>query len=173
MTFWFLAFLAVIWIAFFLPGAVRARRRTPLPAATRFKRAMGFIAPPKPTPRHAAQRGRRPVSAGADRGRWVVVPHASERAERREALRRARLRRRRTLTMLASIATATAAAAVAWGGSWVEAHLMADGILVFYVAMLFETKRRQDERSSKVHRIPAPEADDVIVFGSARAGGQP
>ncbi len=170
MTYWFLAFLAAIWIAFFLPGAVRARRRTPLPAATRFKRAMAFIAPPKPAPRHAMQT-RRPVGASADRGRWVVVPHASERADRRDAIRRARRRRRKTLAALASLALATAGAALARGGAWVELHLIVDGVLVFYVAMLFETKRRQDERLTKVRRMPARESDDVIVFDSARAGG--
>lgn len=51
-----------------------------------------------------------------------------------------------------------------------ELHLMADGVLVFYVAMLFETKKRQDERISKVHPISPPH-DDVVVFETVRAGG--
>ena len=171
MTYLFLGFLALIWIAFFLPGAVRARRRTPLPAATRFKRAMSFIAPPKPAarPRRPAPKQRRQAPEPADKGRRIIVPHASERVKR-EALRRARVRRRRTLGALGLVAIATGGAAVVRGGAWIELHLMADGILVFYVAMLIEAKRRQDERATKVLRIPEPQQDDVIVFESVRAG---
>lgn len=133
---------------------------------------MSFIAPPKPAarPRHQAARPRRQPPEPADKGRWIVVPHASERVQKREALRRARLRRRRALAALGLVAIATAGAAVLQGGAWLELHLMADGVLVFYVAMLMETKRRHDERATKVLRIPQPQSDDVIVFESVRAG---
>lgn len=173
LTYWFLAFLAAIWIAFFLPGAVRARRRTPLPAATRFKQVMAFIAPPKPRPRHAARRARTPEPETSSDGRWIVVPHASERVKKREALRRAQARRRRIFGALVFVAVSTAVAALALRGIWLELHLIADGILVFYVAMLFETKKRQDERAAKVHHIAAPAEPDVIVLDDARVGGGP
>ncbi|MEA2434853.1 MAG: hypothetical protein QOG54_2310 [Actinomycetota bacterium] len=34
-----------------------------------------------------------------------------------------------------------------------EVHLLADGCLLFYVAILFETKRRADERTEKVRPL--------------------
>ena len=168
MTSWFLAFLAVVWIAVFLPGAVRARRRTPLPAATRFKKAMGTIAPPRP-PRHAVQR---PAAAsGRDSGRWIIIPKASERMRQREAFRRAQIRRRRWFVVLVTAALGTAVAAFVYGETWLEIHLLADGILVFYAAVLFETKRRRDERSAKVRRIGGSQAERGVPE-RIRAGGQ-
>lgn len=176
MTYWFLGFLALIWIAYFVPGAVRARRRTPLPAAARFKRAMGFIAPPRPAPRHAPPRRRRQEMVRTSSGRWIVVPHGTERHGPRDAALRLQSRRRRVLAALGSIALLTAGVAIARGGSWLEMHLVADGILVFYVAMLYETKRRQAERSEKVRTIVLPEdhaarEQEARVFEPLRAGG--
>ncbi len=174
LTYWFLAFLALIWIAYFVPGAVRARRRTPLPATTRFKRALGIIAPPRPIPRPTsrrdAARDRRHETVKTPSGRWIVVPHASERV-RRKTLRRAQRRRRRFLAALVLVAAATAVAALTRGETWLEVHLIADGVLVFYIAMLYETKRRQVERSTKVHVIGPPDQQDVRVLQPARAGG--
>lgn len=169
MTIWFLAFLAVMWVAVFLPGAARARQRTPLWAVARFKRVMSTLAPARPAPRHAVPRGRagrRPTTSG----RWIVVPVSEERARDRAAFRRAQQRRTRLLVLLGSAAVASAVAAIAARGIWLDIHLMIDGALVFYVALLFEIKRRRDERFAKVRPLSAARRDDARV-GSVRAGG--
>lgn len=70
-----------------------------------------------------------------------------------------------------TLAAATGGAAIFQGGAWFELHLIADGVVLFYVAMLFETKKRQDERISKVRTISAPQDDGVVVFETAGAGG--
>ena len=170
MTTWFLAFLAAVWIAIFLPGAVRARKRTPLPAATRFKKVMGSIAPPRPAPRHAAARP--PAPSGRNSGRWIIVPQSSERARQREALRRAQMRRRMWFGGLFLVSVATAVAAAVYGETWLEIHLLADGLLVFYAAFLYETKRRRDERVAKVRRIESRGREPLEhVEPQLRAGG--
>ena len=177
LTIWFLAFLALIWIAFFLPGAERARRQTPFPAAMRFKRAMRRVAPAKPAPRHGSARRRpgsqaRPAAhrARTDSGRWIIVPHDAE-SRRQVSSRRLQRRRRRLLALLVLFAVASAGVAIWRGGSWRELHLIADGILIFYVAMLFETKRRRQERSEKVIRLDEDREDDFRVIEPVRAGG--
>ncbi|MDP9069361.1 MAG: hypothetical protein M3N53_13590 [Actinomycetota bacterium] len=170
MAIWFLLFLALIWAVVFLPGAVRARQRTPLWAAERFKQLMSTIAPPRPAPRHAVPRraaGRR----GSTSGRWIVVPVSEERAREREAFRRAQRRRRRLLALLVGTAAVSAIAAIAARGVWVDLHLMIDGILVFYVAMLFELKRRRDERFEKVRPLSPVVWNEPRAVRSAGAGG--
>ena len=177
MTIWFLAFLALIWIAFFLPGAERARRQTPLAAAVRFKRAMSRVAPPKAAPRHQAPR-RRPAprpgpaahKARTDSGRWIIVPDPSR--ARAVAHRRAQQRRRRLLAGLLVLVVATAVVAIWRGGNWRELHLIADGMLVFYVALLFETKRRRDERETKVVHLDDERVEDFRVLDPVEVGGQ-
>jgi hypothetical protein len=143
LTIWFLAFLALVWITVVMPGALRARRRTPLPSSRIFKRAMRTIAPPK-------SGRRRPPN----RGRWVVAPPTQETIERRRRERSLRVRRK----LLAGLACAAAATAILglWrGGGWIEAHLFADGVVLAYVALLIELKRRAGERAEKVRHLPA------------------
>lgn len=177
MTIWFLAFLALIWIAFFLPGAERARRQTPLAAAIRFKRAMSRVAPPKAAPRHRALRGgqtgrSRPAAhkARTDSGRWIILPDTSR--ARAVAHRRAQARRRRLLSFLLVVVVATAAVAIWQGGSWREVHLIADAVLIFYAALLFETKRRRDERATKVVRLDEERPEDFRVLEPVEVGGR-
>ena len=62
--------------------------------------------------------------------------------------------RRRLLVALVGVAGATAVPAVVAGGAWAEAHLFLDGVLVAYVALLLELRRRAAERESKVRRLP-------------------
>lgn len=168
LTSWFLAFLAVVWIAVFLPGAARARRRTPLPAATRFKKALGTIAPPRPAPRTPVPRP--PLAPARNSGRWIIVPKTTERVGQREAFRQALARRRRWFALLVLVAVGTAAAAFVYGETWLEINLLADGILVFYAAFLFETKRRRDERVAKVRTIKRSRAERE-TSERLRAGG--
>lgn len=177
MTIWFLAFLALIWIAFFLPGAERARRQTPLAAAVRFKRAMSRVAPPKAAPRHQAPRRRQASRSGpaahkarTDSGRWIIVPDPSR--ARAVAHRRAQRRRRHLLIGLVLLVVATAVVALWRGGNWRELQLIADGVLVFYVALLFETKRRRDERETKVVRLDDERAEDFRVLDPVEVGGR-
>jgi hypothetical protein len=137
---WFLALLAGLWIAFYLPAGMRARRRTPLPAAKSFKQAMRMIAP--------HQEARRPLRA--NEGRYVLVPRTADpRSERERSLRL----KRGLLGGLVGASAVTALLALVMGGDMREIHLLADGALLGYVAVLFETKRRADERAKKVRPL--------------------
>lgn len=75
------------------------------------------------------------------------------------------------LAFLGAVVVATAAVAVWRGGSWRELHLIADGMLIFYVALLFETKRRRDERLTKVVRLDDERVEDFRVLDPVEVGG--
>lgn len=76
------------------------------------------------------------------------------------------------LVLLGASAALAAVAAAVRGQPWLEIHLMLDGALLFYVALLHETKRRRDERHAKVRTLERPAAADVQVVGSVSAGGE-
>ncbi len=73
---------------------------------------------------------------------------------------------------LLATAIGTAGIALWQGGSWRELHLIADGILIFYVAMLFESKRRRDERTTKVRNLQDQRPEDLRILDHVEAGGQ-
>jgi hypothetical protein len=142
LTIWFLAFLAVLWMIFFLPAGRRARQQTPLPASERFKRHLKLIAPPRRIPR----------------GRWMIVPPTEERAAA-AASDRGQRRRRRILASLVAAVVLTALVAVQQRGKVIEIHLIADAALFFYIALLLEGKRRRLEHAAKVRRLPPSHAE--------------
>jgi hypothetical protein len=140
LTYWFLTLLAGLWIAVYLPATLRARRRTPVPAAKSFKQAMRLIAP--------QQEARQPLRSND--GRYVLIPRAADpKAVRARSLRS----RRMLLGIFVGVAVVTAILALFVGGDMREIQLLADGVLLFYVAILFETKRRADERAEKVRPL--------------------
>lgn len=77
------------------------------------------------------------------------------------------------LVLLITSALASAVAAVLQGQPWLEIHLMLDGALLFYVALLHETKRRREERLVKVRAFERPALADVQVLDQVTAGGEP
>jgi hypothetical protein len=76
------------------------------------------------------------------------------------------------LALLLAAAVTSAVAAVLRGQPWLEIHLMLDGALLFYVALLHETKRRRDERFAKVRSIERPLSDDAQVLSPVSVGGE-
>jgi hypothetical protein len=142
LTIWFLAFLAVLWMIFFLPAGRRARQQTPLPAAERFKRHLKLIAPPRRLPR----------------GRWMIAPPTEE-STAAAAMDRGQRRRRRILISLVAAVVLTALIALQQGGNLIEVHLIADAALFFYIALLLEAKRRRLERAAKVRRLEPSHAE--------------
>lgn len=76
------------------------------------------------------------------------------------------------LVLLLTAALLAAVAALLRGQPWLEIHLMLDGALLFYVALLHETKRRRDERFTKVRTLEPAATGDVHVVGPATAGGR-
>jgi hypothetical protein len=142
LTIWFLAFLAALWMIFFLPAGRRARQQTPLPAAERFKRHLKLIAPPR----------------RIKPGRWMIVPPSEERTAA-AALDRRQRRRRRILAFLVAAVVLTALVAVQQRGKLIEVHLIADAALFFYVALLLEAQRRRLERAAKVRRLQPSHAE--------------
>jgi hypothetical protein len=141
---WFLVFLVLVWICVVLPGAERARRRTPLPQTIRFQRSVARFA------RLATGPGRRSHRVQGAAGRWVLAPHSDRRALKKAAFRRAQRRRRRVLVSLLALAGFSLIPAALLGGAWVEIHLLVDATLLFFVAALLEVKRRREERLVKV-----------------------
>ena len=159
LTVWFLAFLAVAWIIVYLPSVWRARQKSPLPAVQRFKRRMRLISPRTYT------------------GRWIVIPESRERLAHQAALR-AQDRRKQVLRVLIGVAAGTGIWAILSGGPAVEAHLVADAAVAFYVALLLDAKRKRDERLSKVHAIGGRtplqvEADGAYEVLEAGGGSRP
>jgi hypothetical protein len=153
LTIWFLAFLAVLWMIFFLPAGRRARQQTPFPAAERFKRHLKLIAPQRRMPQ----------------GRWMIVPPTEQRSAA-AALDRGQRRRRRILVALVAAVVLTALIAVQLRGKLIEVHLIADAALFFYVALLLEAKRRRLERAAKVRRLPPSHAELRDRYLAAASG---
>ena len=75
------------------------------------------------------------------------------------------------LVLLVAAAVSSAIAAAVRSQPWLEIHLMIDGALLFYVALLHETKRRREERLTKVRTLQ-PASDDVQIIGAVSVGGE-
>ncbi len=102
----------------------------------------------------------------------MIVPYSDERGRQRAAAKKAQHRRRRMLALLVATALLSAVAAVLRGQPWLEIHLMADGALLFYVALLHEAKRRREEKLTKVRTLAPPASDEMDVAGSVSMGGE-
>ena len=160
MTWLFLALLGVAWVAIFLPAALRARRRTPLPSAEGFKRKQASL------------------NARSAPGRWVLVPQSAE--GRVEAVRRrTQAHRRRLFVFLLSAAVLSAAVAAIRGGALWEAHLALDACLGIYVALLIDAKKRRTGPSKKVTQLegrrpqaPPPLEEPVLDQAVGHFGGR-
>ncbi|MGH2730188.1 MAG: hypothetical protein ACRDJI_06205 [Actinomycetota bacterium] len=150
MTLFFLAVLAVAWIAVILPAALRARQIAPLSAAQRFKRRMQLIAP---TPM---------------RGRWVLVPDSRSRPAS-GTFRRGQQRRTRIFIGLLVAVIGSATVAILGVDSLWGVHFGADASLAVYCALLIEAKRRRRERQTKVRPLRRQEPEYVEFFEPAHA----
>lgn len=113
------------------PATMRARKSTPLSAVQSFKRRMDLIAP------HSSA------------GRWVLVPAANARYERR-SFKRLQARRIRVFQFLLGAVVITLLAAL-YGGEGIWAlQLVTDLGFIGYVVFLLESKRRRQEQIVKV-----------------------
>ena len=130
----FLGLLAVAWVAVFLPAAVRAWRRTPLPSAEGFRRKQDSL-------------GERSAP-----GRWVLVPQ-SEAGRAEAARRRTQVHRRRLFVALLCAVVLSAAAALLGGGALWEVHLALDACLGIYVALLLDAKKRRSQSATTVTEL--------------------
>jgi hypothetical protein len=99
----------------------------------------------------------------------VIVPDNHDLAVERMAIRAARRRRRLIAVLLALVALGTGIWALLEKGVAIEIHLVADAVLVFYIALISETKRRRNERATKVRRLPP--RDEPAYLETAHAGG--
>ncbi|MGH9194128.1 MAG: hypothetical protein ACRD1T_00110 [Acidimicrobiia bacterium] len=136
MTAFFLAVLAIAWIAVFLPAVLRARNDAPYSTAERFRRRMELMAP--------ATSGRG--------GRWVVVPQSNDRLARASYARGQRRRLRIFMVLLALVSISFLLAIVSGGAAW-EVNIAFDLSLAAYVALLIEARRRRTERALKVRSL--------------------
>jgi hypothetical protein len=151
----------VLWLIVFVSAVVRARASAPLTTTERFRRSMDLIAPPMPKT-----------------GRWVVVLDSPSRrasaSKMRRAARLARARRRRrcVLILMLLAAAGTAAAAPFVGDPMWEVHLGLNAAFALYVGYLLESKRRREERASKVRPIRrSRRSSNADWFDSATAAG--
>jgi hypothetical protein len=151
----------VLWLIVFVSAVVRARASAPLTTTERFRRSMDLIAPPMPKT-----------------GRWVVVLDSPSRragaSKMRRAARLARARRRRrgVLILMLLAAAGTAIAAPFVGDPMWEVHLGLNAAFALYVGYLLESKRRREERASKVRPIKrSPRSPNADWFDSASAAG--
>jgi hypothetical protein len=112
---------------------------------------------------------------GPRAGRWVVVLNGGDRGNsailkaRRHA--RAVRRRRRFLVLVGLGALGTLAAALAREDGWWEIHAAVDAVLVLYVGVLLEAKKRRAEQLTKVktlHRRTQRRDDYQIAAGGER-----
>ena len=94
---------------------------------------------------------------GPRAGRWVVVLNGADRGRstivKAQRYARAVRRRRRLLVLLLLAALGTLAVAVVREGGWWEINVAIDAVLVVYVGVLLETKKRRFEQSVKVRKI--------------------
>jgi len=156
----FLAFLGVAWVGIFLPAALRARRRTPLPSAEGFKRKQASL------------------NARSAPGRWVLVPQSGD--GRVEAVRRrTQAHRRRMFVALLLASVLSAVVAALRGGALWEVHLALDACLGIYVALLIDARKRRSEPSKKVSQLqhrrpqaPPPEEERVLDQAVGHFGGR-
>ncbi len=161
MTWLFLALLGVAWMAIFLPAALRARRRTPLPSAEGFKRKQASLN----------------LSAGSAPGRWVLMPQ-SPGGRVQAARRRTQAHRRRMFVALLWSSVLSGAVAVLRGGALWEVHLALDACLGIYVALLIDAKKRRSAPSKKVSQLPQhrpeapPHEEPVLEQAVGQFGGR-
>ena len=149
MTVVFLGVLALAWMTFILPAALRARHAAPLSQAERFKRRLRLIAPARSSP---ATRS----------GRWVLVPDMSYDAETRERLARDRRIRSISLSILVASVIGSAVVGLVVGGRAWAVHLAFDGSLTLYLGLLIHARARRAEQRAKVRRLQAVRAAGAL-----------
>jgi hypothetical protein len=138
--------LVVMWSVYFGMGILSARERRSMNSIAAFNEHLAVLA--RTTPGRAVPSRQFP-------GAPPLPVYASRR--RAMTLAEARNRRRQMLTALAATASVTAALAFVLGGPWPLAiHLLSDGLLVGYLAVLIHTRQPVPSRRSTVIYLPRP-----------------
>ena len=134
--------IAGVWGAFLLPPVFRSRRDTPISTTQEFTRLTSRLASVHGPAAQTALMHRRQVLA----------------------------RRRRMLLVLAATVVISLIAAV-WLGSLplLVVHIVADAVLIWYVAMLLQIKQRQQVVSNVVDITPvsSEEQSEVHILASS------
>jgi Flp pilus assembly protein TadB len=134
-----LIILAVIWAAVLLPPYLQNRSENrPADSISSFRNQLSVLE-------------RRTGTSSAGYGYGPAPLTALRRRAQRSG---ARKRRRDILFTLVGAAALTAVLALALGGPVWALHLMIDGMLVGYVAMLARAQRVAQERQAKVRYLP-------------------
>lgn len=163
-----LVMLVLLWAVFLLPGALRARRSSPVTSVGTFERAMRVL----------ARRGGGSVRSGE--GRYVYVPQdASVIVGDRERRRQEIVERRRRLFVRLLIATgATLPFAAFLGGAAWFVFLGSAGVLTGYAVLLRRWKLQADQAAEVVRHLPDLDEVERPAEPGARtapiaAGGEP
>jgi Flp pilus assembly protein TadB len=122
----FVLVIAAVWGLFLLPSLIEARREAPLTSTQRYDEVSARLSMTQARPGTAR--------SGA-----------------------AAARRRRTLIVSAVVALGTLAAAILTGNLWVlVAHLVVDAFIAWYVAMLVQMRRYEQQVALAQHIREAP-----------------
>jgi hypothetical protein len=147
-----LVILAVLWAALLVPPYVRNRSTRQSDSVVSFRRLLHTLERTGPDSR-PGWRGTLPPHLGG------VSPIPVVRTSRMPAGRaEARRRRRDILLTLVGTAAITLVLAVLLRGMAIWFHLLADALVVAYVALLVQIRRAQSERHAKVRYLPAARA---------------
>ncbi len=157
MSYLVLVVLSLLWLGFFLPGLLQARRMSsPYDSAATFQQSLTRIST------------RRPVMPG---------DAATSRAPQRRTSRRQIARQREVLAVLAAAAAGSVVLAVAFAGAVRLLPLPAVGALIAYVAMLRLRVVRGHVSSARPPRDVPPTApvqlETEVVQTVRRRHGEP
>ncbi len=157
--------LAVVWAVYLASWLRNRSEHKSVNSISSFSRHLSVLE--RATPGGRQSTSARPVAAGQFPGYAPARRNAM-------SLSTARRRRRDVLFVLAGAAAVTLVLAVIVGGLFVPLQILADVLLVGYIALLFQGQRRAAERRSKVHYIgPAvqQQAEPAYLLVSSGTNG--
>jgi hypothetical protein len=158
-----LVILGVLWAAVLLPGYLRNRTSRQSDSVVSFRRLLHTLerAGPETGPQF---RGALPPRV---RGVSPIPVHGASSAMMPVGRSEVRRRRRDILFTLVGAAAITLVLTVLLGGVALWFHVLADVLVVTYVALLVQLRRTEADRSAKVRYLPAarpaPEPAALLV----------
>ena len=170
-----LVFLAAMWIAVLAAPVLQGRRRSQGGDSIKnFQKQLAVLERGNPQGRRSGSL-RRPAAVVRGPVRQPVAAHAGPvlTAPARNG-RIAADRRRRVVIVLAASVVVTAVGAFVFGGWFLAANLVADALLVAYIAVAVQVVRSAAELEMKVAFLPHREAgaEPTALLREASRGGR-
>jgi hypothetical protein len=163
VTFVILFVLAVVWAVYLASWLRNRSEHKSVNSISSFNRHLSVLE--RATPNSRPPSGIRPSSSTQFPAFAPVRRHGM-------SLSTARRRRRDVLFVLAGTAVVTLLLAVIVGGMFVPLQLLADLLLVGYLALLFQSQRRAPRRSNVTYLGPAVQAQPEPAYLLASSGSR-